>query len=237
MLTVATHTAVRNSRRKSKEQVNLAGGPQVGHSWTLADDPAPDPEQEERAKRCSWRDIKIEEERDDAQRLLAEDTRLQDAMASTSVQMMKAREFARMTIGDVHHLLKILGSSSEYIEYEQLRTLLVAAMDPPFTNEEVQALWNLSEKRPDGRVSAEEIHKAMTTGLIRQKLDEIHNDNHKRRPSKDTGPLVDRELFKTWVAWRQNRDDAFQTLPLAVTYLLVFVMVVMTHLQIAGRER
>lgn len=48
--------------------------------------------------------------------------------------------------------------------------------------------------------------------------------------------LIDRDLFVDRVVWRVQRDDAFGTLPVTLIYMVVFMFLVMYHLQIWNRQ-
>jgi len=127
----------------------------------------------------------------------------------------------------------VLGAPTDGpVKTESIRQFLTESLDHPCTTEQADAVCNLINKTEEGDVELTELHSAITTGCIRRALTEVQKTSGK---IKDKAPEVSRDLMKTWIAWRYNRDDAFQTLPIALLYMLVFVGLMISHLRIKER--
>lgn len=168
---------------------------------------------------------------------------------STVAKKMLEEKYEDITIHDVEALIWALRAGElpppKEVRYDDLRLFLTKALDLSCREEEVRTIWDVSDVNEDGHLTAEELHESIRHGAVKFIYQHLHRDDalfgmhggrvhHEKSLDK---PDVTRELLCDRVEWRVNRDDAFLTLPYAISYMMLFLLMVSTHLRVWERHR
>jgi hypothetical protein len=152
-----------------------------------------------------------------------------------SVKLMDG-EFESITVDEVIELFTAFSKSGQaLVPFKVIADLLNDLLE--CSDVETNALRQHLNVAAGGLVSAQQFHRAMNMVSIRTLLKHVHQDMLQRRDLLEHKDVhVERDFFVNRVNWRVDRDDAFATLPMACLYLLIFMCLVVYHLQIWRRQ-
>lgn len=150
--------------------------------------------------------------------------------------------FDEITLQDCEKLFEVLDvDKSGRLDELEVSMLMKEVLNQGCTDEEVSTIFEQTDRVVDGKVSFAELHKALTdaAGAIRLSIERNQQKATVRQShmeeQKLTGAMT-RDLLKEKLEWRVSRDDAFKALPFTLAYLVVFVGLVIVHLQINRRN-
>eukprot|EP00928_Gymnodinium_smaydae_P036530 TRINITY_DN25521_c0_g1_i1.p1 TRINITY_DN25521_c0_g1~~TRINITY_DN25521_c0_g1_i1.p1 ORF type:complete len:931 (-),score=236.53 TRINITY_DN25521_c0_g1_i1:16-2808(-) len=157
-----------------------------------------------------------------------------------AVILMNNGQFEELTLRDVQDLFNALDQdASGFLDFAEVKLLLQQVVHPPITDEQVEMIYELTDKRIDGKVSADELFRALTEGAVKQHLRRMQTNNRIQAMLADlTGEsaVISRDLMIDRINFSVERDDAFRTLPVTMFYLGVFIALVILHLNIMERQ-
>jgi len=100
--------------------------------------------------------------------------------------------------------------------------------------------------QPGGIITAKQFHRAIQVRSVQTLLKHVYQDKQLRHDEdyevreaarrELEQQQVERSFLVDRVVWRVNRDDAFATLPLTALYLIIFMILVVYHLQVWRRQ-
>lgn len=164
-----------------------------------------------------------------------------DAVSLPSVVLMNSGKFEDLSVSDIKELFYVLDADkSGFMEFSELALLLQEVLDPPCSDAQVDTIWELTERREDGTIAPEEFHTAMKAGPVVETLKRVQYENKVKKELElkfGLGIPVDRDLMVDRLKWSVERDDAFRTLPFSLVYIVIFIFLVIAHLQIWPRQQ
>mmetsp|Transcript_16174 Transcript_16174/g.44502 ORF Transcript_16174/g.44502 Transcript_16174/m.44502 type:complete len:902 (-) Transcript_16174:113-2818(-) len=165
----------------------------------------------------------------------------ESARQTDAVHKINDSFFDAISAEDIQQLFDVLDEDNHgLLDRAEFGAFLMEVLDPPFSECEVEAIFNLTDMRPDGKVAPEELSRAFKDGTIKLQLAQLHQNYRVRRGfnvSQGVGAPVKRDLLMERLAWRLRRDDAFATLPFSSVFTLVFLSLVANHLRIWNRQQ
>lgn len=158
----------------------------------------------------------------------------------SAIVKLNMRLWNDLTDDDVLELFTFMDENGDgHCDGMEFKTLLSSALQPSLTEADLDTLFKSIDLGQDGKMDLNELKLAMFSGNLKEALKRIHQEDARVQAEKDKmkaqGPPVTRDLMAERIAWRVSRDDSFYTLPVTLLFLMVFIMVVTTHLQIKRR--
>jgi len=163
-----------------------------------------------------------------------------EAETLPAVVLMNNGRFDDLSVSDVQELFLVLdkdGSGS--LEFAEVELLLKEVLDPPFHDSQVEAIYDLTDKRDDGVITADELLRALR-GPVKAALKRMQHENRIKKEFEHSLGLhldVNRSLLVDRLKWSVGRDDAFRTLPFSLVFICVFIFLVVAHLMIWERQQ
>lgn len=163
-----------------------------------------------------------------------------DAETLPAVILINHGRFDDLTTTDVQTLFDCLDKdNSGSLDFEEIKALLMEVLKPACTLDQVELIYQLTDKKSDGQVTVQELFKALTAGPVKEHLRNLQTENAALQQLQDFIGVVkvDHKFFLERLRGAVTRDDAFKALPFSVAFILIFVCLVILHLQIFERQR
>lgn len=151
--------------------------------------------------------------------------------------------FDKINILEVRELFNVLDRDKDgYMDCDDLRMLLREVINPPCAPEAVDGIIEAIQVELYGRIDLSFFYGAISLGKIRQCLVDDHRQGQMRQRTLDLArqtfmtKSVPRDFMCDRFEWRTGRDEAFRTLPFILVYFLIFLTLVITHLNIWQRQ-
>lgn len=158
-----------------------------------------------------------------------------------AVVLMNNGRFDDLTESDLEDLFVLMDKDCNgVLDFGEIRILLKEVLKPPCTDEQVDAVYALTDMNADGHVTPEELLRALKAGPLKDHMKGLQKDNQARKMLEEMLGLsaeVDRDLLVERLKWIVGRDDAFRTLPFSLLYLSFFIFLVVAHLRIWERQQ
>jgi len=147
-----------------------------------------------------------------------------------------------LSLEDLQELFRFLDSDHNgQLEFSEIARLFKTVLQPPCTDIEVEVLFELTDKNANGLVNMSELQRALASGPFKEHLCQLQREAAaKQQLEMNMGQhafAITREILLERLNWRVNRDDSFRTLPLSLVMLLVFITLVIMHLQVWNRQQ
>lgn len=151
-----------------------------------------------------------------------------------AVTKLNAGLFDKVTIFDVNELFAILDQDKNgVLDFQEISAFLREVLHPGCTEEEIEIIYGVTDKDQDGRVSAEELHKGLTNGIVKQHLKAKQKEFRSMQNGKSK---ITRTMALDRMQARVIMEDAFRTLPFTVAQIGVLIALVVLHLKIRDRH-
>jgi len=161
--------------------------------------------------------------------------------ATGVVQKINSDFFDAISTEDMQQLFDVLDKDNNgFIHRHEFEFFLREVLDPPFSQIEVEAIFKFTDGRPDGLVTPEEVTRAFRNPVIKLQVAQLHRNYRVKKEfvvSQGVGAEVNRELLVERLGWRVRRDDAFASLPFSSLFTVLFLSLVVSHLQIWNRQQ
>lgn len=155
----------------------------------------------------------------------------------SSLSKLNLCQAEEITFEETKELFEALGpSADDALDFKRVAFLLQEALEIPFSDWEVEKVFEYTDQSDDGKVGVAELHKGLTGGAIRQLLKQLHRDKYLRQGSMDT-VQVRRDLFLDRIVRKVNKNDALATLPITLVFTIVFTLLLIFHLRIWERQQ
>lgn len=165
----------------------------------------------------------------------------QAAEQTDAVHKINSNVFDALSTEDIQVLFNVLEKDNHgLLEWREFASFLMEVCDPPFSQAEVEAIFKLTDQRPDGTVTAEEIERAFKHPTIKLQVAHMHQNFKVKQEytiSQGIAAEVKRDLLIDRLDWRVRLDDAFASLPFSTVSLAIFFSLVVFHLQIWNRQQ
>jgi len=164
------------------------------------------------------------------------------ALLPTAVKKLNDAEFDKVTLEDIKELFAYLDvDNNDELQFSEMSRLMKRDLDPPCEQRDVEVLYELTDKRPDGTVRVDELYRAIKSNHFKDHLLQLQKEARARKQlDKNVGNFhfaITRDLLLERLKWRVNRDDSFKTLPFSLMVLMIFIGLVITHLQVWRRQQ
>jgi hypothetical protein len=140
----------------------------------------------------------------------------------------------------VKELFRFLDADeSGNLEFEEIALLLTEVLNPPCSEEQIEAIYELTEKREDDTITCEEFYKAVK-GPLKKTMKQHQKTSrlkHELQQRFEFAAPVTRNLMVDSLKETISRDDAFRTLPSTLMYISIFTFLAVVHLKIYERQQ
>eukprot|EP00927_Polykrikos_kofoidii_P020188 TRINITY_DN19511_c0_g2_i1.p1 TRINITY_DN19511_c0_g2~~TRINITY_DN19511_c0_g2_i1.p1 ORF type:complete len:968 (+),score=107.73 TRINITY_DN19511_c0_g2_i1:111-2906(+) len=137
---------------------------------------------------------------------------------------------------DIEELFLALDTEcSSVIHASKLTNYFRLVLDPPVTAERAQLLVNYIDEDGTGTISLEQLSAGFMNHAFLQQLSESRTPSESTSDDALDQAILDRRFFLERLAARVDRDDSFNTLPVSIISICVFIGLVVAHLDVHRR--
>lgn len=154
-----------------------------------------------------------------------------------AVQCLQRGEFAAITLKECAALFSRLSlDGGQLVKYNVVERVLYLCLD--VSSVELDSVRQHVTVQLGGVITSQQFFAIFQVPSVVSLLVQAWRNKEVRKSSKITqdSMQVERTYLQHKVAWRVDRDDAFGTLPMNMLYMLVFMILVVYHLQIWRRQ-
>lgn len=170
---------------------------------------------------------------------------IKEASQMTAARKMQENRLKEIQIGEIAEWFEVLSNGKHgQVPFEVISQVLTNELE--CSEVEIDVVQQHMKVLPGGIITAEQFYYGINVTSVQTLLKQVYADKMRRRDdayySKKRNSYdiqheqVERSFFVDRVVWRVNRDDAFATLPLTGLYLILFMILVVYHLQIWRRQ-